>query len=115
MDRRTWLFLLIGLGLTIALAAFVSPFASSSPDGLERVAQDRGFAERMEGQPKWLHAPMPDYAAPGVKHSGLSTALAGVAGVLLVFAVALAIGWALRSRRQRQGDTPPAQKPESAP
>lgn len=100
MDRRTWLFLLIGLGLTFALAAFVSPFASSSPDGLERVAQDRGFAERMDGQAKWSHAPMPDYSAPGITHQGLSTALAGVAGALLVFAAALALGWALQARKR---------------
>lgn len=34
------------LGLALAVAAFVAPFASSLPDGLERAAIDLGFAAR---------------------------------------------------------------------
>jgi cobalt/nickel transport protein len=34
-------FLWIGLGVSLLLALFLSPFASSSPDGLEKVAEHR--------------------------------------------------------------------------
>jgi hypothetical protein len=38
-------FTVVALALAIGLATAVSPCASSSPDGLERVAGDLGFAE----------------------------------------------------------------------
>ena len=101
MDKRTWLFVLAGLVLALALAVFVAPFASSAPDGLERVARDKGFASKLDGEPVGPPAPMPGYAAPGVKHSRLSTALAGVAGVLLVFGAAFGVGWVVRGLRQQ--------------
>ena len=37
-------FTILALALAIGLATAVSPFASSSPDGLNRVAEDHGFA-----------------------------------------------------------------------
>ena len=45
MDRRTWVFLGAGLLVTIVVAAVASGFASSDPDGLEKVAIDQGFAD----------------------------------------------------------------------
>ena len=36
-------FILGGIALSLALAIFLSPFASPHPDGLERVAEDKGF------------------------------------------------------------------------
>ena len=39
-------FTILALALAIGLATAASPFASSSPDGLERVAADKGFAPR---------------------------------------------------------------------
>jgi cobalt/nickel transport protein len=68
--------------LAVALAVVVGAalFASSSPDGLERVAADKGFVERGEAR----EAPLTDYAAPGVDDPRLATALAGFAGTLIV-------------------------------
>ena len=44
---RIRLRLLVGLALAVAvaLAAFASPYASSSPDGLEKVAETNGFLD----------------------------------------------------------------------
>ena len=42
---NTRVFLLAGLMVAVGLALFASPFASGSPDGLEKVAQDKGFSE----------------------------------------------------------------------
>ncbi|MBE3588018.1 MAG: PDGLE domain-containing protein [Thermoanaerobacteraceae bacterium] len=82
MNKKT---LLVGLLVALAVAALLSPFASPSPDGLERVAEDQGFLHLAEGK-ELIHALMPDYVFPGIAHEGLATALAGVVGTLLVFA-----------------------------
>ncbi|MGE5198072.1 MAG: energy-coupling factor ABC transporter permease, partial [Rhodospirillaceae bacterium] len=49
------------VGLAIAVAAFLSPFASALPDGLEYAAERLGFAHRAAAS--WP-APFPDYALP---------------------------------------------------
>ncbi|MBK7976049.1 MAG: PDGLE domain-containing protein [Deltaproteobacteria bacterium] len=64
MDRKTWGFMLAGLALAVALAFVVAPFASSNPDGLDRVSQDHGFAEAAEGAQVWRRAPIPEYSFP---------------------------------------------------
>ncbi|NLH50845.1 MAG: hypothetical protein GX444_19900 [Myxococcales bacterium] len=93
MTRKNWGFALIGLGVALFLALVVSPHASSSPDGLERVAEDHGFLGKAEEQPPaWKNSPMPDYALPGVQSEGLSTGLAGIIGTLAVFALGTGVG-----------------------
>lgn len=65
-----------GAVLVIALGA--SWVASSSPDGLERVAADLGFSDR---EATHYHAPLPDYevsALPGAL-SGMAAGLVGTA------------------------------------
>ena len=79
-----------GVGLALILALVISPFASASPDGLERVAAAQGI-EAAE-KPLWTASPIPDYATPGVDHKGLATAAAGVIGILVVLALALGLG-----------------------
>ena len=53
--------------VAIGLATAVSPLASSSPDGLEKVAEDQGFLDegRLAGVQE--DAPVPDYAFPGCR------------------------------------------------
>ena len=90
--------LILALVVAVGLAGFASPFASSKPDGLERVAIDKGFVERAEApQP----APAPDYAVPGVASDRVATGAAGAAGTLLVFALGSGTAVALRRRRAR--------------
>ena len=92
MKKTIWMFAILGLLVAIFLATFVSPFASSSPDGLEKVADEKGFAHKAEGHEVWKWAPIPDYVLPGVKSESIGTALAGLIGTLLVFVAALVIG-----------------------
>lgn len=100
--RRSSIALFVVLGLVVALgfAFFVSPLASSAPDGLERVAIDQGF----EGQAA-THAmaggPLADYSVAGVQDSRLSTGLSGVIGVLLCFVIAGAVVLIIRALRRR--------------
>lgn len=98
-------FIALALGLALLLALAIAPFASKLPDGLERVAQNLGFAGKAEEQSS-SQAPAADYNIPGVKHSGASTALAGLAGTLLVFG--LGFGLERLLRRRAHSDSPAA-------
>ena len=91
MSRNNRLVFAIALGVALALGTFLSPFASSSPDGLEKVAHDKGFIEKSEGAPAWRFALMPDYAVPGVSNNAVATALSGLVGTRLVFGAGLGL------------------------
>ncbi|MDN5347867.1 MAG: cobalt/nickel transport protein [Clostridia bacterium] len=62
---------------------FLAPFASSWPDGLERVAEDLGFADA--AREFALPALLPDYTVPGLPWEKLGTVIAGIVGVALVY------------------------------
>jgi cobalt/nickel transport protein len=104
MDKRQWTYWLIGLGVALVLAVCLSPFASSAPDGLERVAEEKGFAEKGEGPVAWSWAPLPDYGVAG-EEGWWPTCAAGAVGTLGVFAAAFGLGKLLarRSPGERQG------------
>ncbi|MFG3442495.1 energy-coupling factor ABC transporter permease [Nonomuraea sp. NPDC047897] len=100
-SRGTRPFLLGGLGVTLVLAGVVSFFASASPDGLESVAEDKGFlgqaTDHLFGS--WSLA---DYGEVG----GIPVGVAGVIGVGIVLLVAAAVAHAARGRaadRERAG------------
>jgi cobalt/nickel transport system permease protein len=88
----------LGLGLfgaALLAAAFVAPFASSLPDGLDKAAQTLGFAGR--ARPLW-RAPMPEYALPWSRLALVAPAIAGIVGTLAVAALAWAISRSLANR-----------------
>ena len=95
---RTRVFMAVVLAVAVGLATVVSPFASSKPDGLAKVAQKQRFLDR--GKPAALQedAPLPDYAVPGVADERVATGLAGFAGTLAVFGLCYALAFALRRR-----------------
>lgn len=88
--RSVW----IGVACAAALAAFASPFASTLPDGLERVAIDLGFVDRAVER----SAPAPDYEAPGLRSTRLGTAVSGVSGVVAVALLSVGLGRLLRRK-----------------
>lgn len=67
------------------LAGVVSYYASSHPDGLEKVAEDKGFLETAKDSAV-ANSPLADYGITGLDNERLSV---GVAGVIGVFATAL--------------------------
>jgi hypothetical protein len=79
------LFTLLAMAVAIGLAAAASPYASSSPDGLEKVAAEKAFLDRGELHAVQEESPVPDYAFPGVDDPRAATGLAGFTGTLLVF------------------------------
>lgn len=86
-------------GLVIAaVLAILSPWASAHPDGLEWVAEQRGFLT-LAREP--LYAIIPDYVLPGVSNGALATILAGVIGALIVFGAAVGVAYLRHNRAQR--------------
>lgn len=86
----------IAVGLAVALiVTFLSPLASGSPDGLERVAEDHGFIDTAEDAPYEI---IPDYLVPSIDNEALATIAAGVIGVAIVATVGFSTA-ALRRRR----------------
>lgn len=80
-----------GAGLVIAiLLAVLSPLASAHPDGLEWVAEQKGFLEAAQGP---LYEIVPDYIFPGIRNEAMATIVAGIAGTLIVFGVMLAAAY----------------------
>jgi cobalt/nickel transport system permease protein len=79
-----------GLLAALGVAVFVAPFACPWPDGLEAVAGKLGFEHK--AAPALSLAAAPDYRAPGVPWAAGATALAGAAGTLVVFGLALLLG-----------------------
>ncbi len=87
--------------LTVAVvAAAVSQLASSSPDGLERVAADQGIGASAGAPSTAAHSLFADYATRGIDDEELSLALAGLTGALLAGAVGA--GLAASARRARR-------------
>jgi len=75
MKKIFWLAIVIAI-----LAAF---FASTHPDGLDFVAEKFGFAEKgMEHS-----APLAGYNINFLPAGGISTSLAGIAGVLITLSL----------------------------
>jgi cobalt/nickel transport protein len=104
-NKALWIFVGAAFVAAILLGTFASPFASKSPDGLDKTARDKGFVKKAEeAKPAWTHSPMKDYAVSGVKNEKVSTALSGFIGVLITIVVAIAVAlliFLLRKVRKR--------------
>jgi cobalt/nickel transport protein len=94
---RTRAFLLTGLVVALLIAGIGSYYASGHSDGLQRVAEEFGFADRAQDSPA-ADGPFAGYSTHGVEDERLAGGLAGVAGSLLVLVVAFGLFRALRRR-----------------
>ncbi len=102
-SRRTlWI---TGLVTSLVLAGFVSFYASADPDGLEKVAHDKGIDKKAEKHAS-ADSPLADYGVKDVSDARLSGGLAGVIGVGVTAVAGSAVFWAVR--RRRTADTSPA-------
>lgn len=101
VSRRS--FWVAGLVVSLLVAAVLSSYASSHPDGLEFVAEKAGFLEQAEDSAASA-GPLADYGVEGVDNERVSTGLAGVAGSLVVLALAGGLAFALRRRTHDDSD-----------
>jgi cobalt/nickel transport system permease protein len=91
---------LAGLAVALAVAVFLAPFASDHPDGLEWVGGQLGF---LKDAAPLLRAPLADYQVPALAgHIRAATAVAGLAGTLVVFVLGLALA-RIFSRPSQEG------------
>lgn len=93
--------IIIGILISVALAFFLSPYASKSPDGLEKVAKDKGFLHKHKGK-NIISSPIPDYNIPKIKNEKLSTSIAGLSGTLITFSFAYGIGYYLKKKSKKE-------------
>ncbi len=99
--RSVWIIVGAGLLISLFLAGVVSFYASSSPDGLEKVAEDVGFLEAAEDSAV-AGSPLSDYGVAGVSDERLSVGLAGVAGLIATGVLAFGLFvWLGRRNRAR--------------
>ena len=96
-------FIIIMIAVSLVIAGIVSWFASSHPDGLERVAEDKGFIEKAEESSFEL---FPDYSIPGVGKFW-SNGLAGIIGTLATFGLMIMLGRIIARKKERGGSRAP--------
>ncbi|WP_406352853.1 energy-coupling factor ABC transporter permease [Streptomyces sp. NBC_00658] len=106
--RKVWI---TGLVASLILAGFVSFYASASPDGLEKVAEDQGIAEAAK-EHSAADSPLADYGVKDVSNARISGGLAGVIGVGATVVAGTGVFWAVR--RRRTADAPEVSRSQVA-
>lgn len=84
-------FVAVGVVCALAVAAFLSPFASTLPDGLEAVAERFGL-DRLEAGTSYSFLPDYEVPLPAGGWQGLSVAVAGIGGTMAVLVIAWLLG-----------------------
>jgi cobalt/nickel transport system permease protein len=105
---RRWGQVLVGGGaIALAVAVFLAPFASEHDDGLEWVGAKFGF---LKEESPVLPAPIPDYKIqlPDIHYLKAATAVAGLAGTLVVFGVGCVLAGVFSRHPPRAADSEPA-------
>lgn len=95
--RRNRVFFAGLLVAALILAGVVSYYASSKPDGLEKVAADHGLSENAQDH-DLADSPLADYAVRDVDNERLSVGLSGVIGVVVTLAIGSGLFFLLRRR-----------------
>ena len=93
-------FYIAGFIVSLFLAGVVSFYASSSPDGLEKVAGDIGFIETAKDHTN-ADGALADYGVKGIENERASVGVAGVIGVIGT-AVVAGIGFKLVARKPKR-------------
>jgi ABC-type Fe3+ transport system permease subunit len=91
--RIKWWHIALFIALLLVL---LTPLASAFPDGLEKVAEGAGFADKAQASSFTV---IPDYSLPGVQNETAATILSGVIGTLLLFGIGFGLAWMLRKRK----------------
>jgi cobalt/nickel transport protein len=91
-------FYLGGLVVSLVLAGFVSFYASSHPDGLEKVAGEIGFIETAK-DPAAAGSALADYGVEGLDNERASVGVAGVIGVAATGVIATGLFMYLGKRK----------------
>ena len=93
-------FYIAGFIASLFLAGIVSFYASSSPDGLEKVAGDIGFIETAKDHTN-ADGTLADYGVKGIENQRASVGVAGVIGVIGT-AIVAGVGFTLIARKPKK-------------
>ena len=93
-------FYITGFVVSLFLAGVVSFYASSSPDGLEKVAEDIGFIETAKDHAN-ADGALADYSVKGIENERASVGVAGVVGVIGT-AVVAGVAFKLIARKPKK-------------
>ena len=85
----------VGLAVSLVLAGGVSYYASSQPDGLEKVAGDVGFLDSAK-ESAVEDSPLAGYGVAGVENERISGGLAGIIGGASTAAISFGLFYGLR-------------------
>ncbi len=96
MTGRRWVW--TGLAAAVLVGGVLSLFASRSPDGLQKVAADKGFGQAAE-RPV-LPSALAGYRIPGIRQGWLAAGLAGFGGTIVLFAAGAGVGRLARRPRK---------------
>ncbi|KEF04479.1 MULTISPECIES: energy-coupling factor ABC transporter permease [Streptomyces] len=99
--RRVWL---AGVAAALVCAGGLSYYASTSPDGLEKVARDQGIDAKAEEHAA-KDSPLADYSVKDIANPRIAGGLAGVIGVGATLAVGTGVFVVVRRRRASARDT----------
>ncbi|MFF4491128.1 energy-coupling factor ABC transporter permease [Streptomyces sp. NPDC001544] len=94
--RGLWI---TGLVTSLVLAGFVSFYASANPDGLEKVAHDKGI-DKKTGRHASSDSPLAGYGVKDISDARLSGGLAGVIGVGFTVVFGSTVFWVVARRRR---------------
>ena len=94
-------FVVVALFICLIIAFLLSPFASSSPDGLEKAAERLGFLHLGEVL-AWGHSLMPGYTIPLLGEKPISGMAAGLVGTLVLFGLGWGLGTVLKRRKSSE-------------
>ncbi|MEV4504933.1 energy-coupling factor ABC transporter permease [Streptomyces klenkii] len=108
--KRLWI---AGVAAALVCAGGLSYYASTSPDGLEKVAHDKGIDSKEEAHAA-KDSPLADYQVKDVADERLSGGLAGVIGVGATLAAGTGVFVVLRRRRARTTPAGSGSEPGSA-
>ena len=93
-------FILTGSLISALLAGGASFYASSSPDGLEKVAEEIGFIETAKDSAN-ADTALADYGVKGVENERLSVGVAGLIGVVATGAISGSLFLLLRRKNPK--------------
>ncbi len=110
MSRKS--FFVTGLLVAFVIAGIVSYWASSAPDGLNKVAEDKGLNTN-ESDSATEGSPLAGYSTTGISNQRISGGLAGVVGVVVVLFIAGGM-FAVISRRSNGSTDEQAQEGTSS-
>ena len=99
-------FVLIGIATAVALVILVAPNANPNPDGLEKVAVDKGLDTEVRDH-AFADGPLADYGVSGLDNRYVGTWAAGLIGVAATFAIGAGVVYVTRRSRRSSQPSPP--------